>query len=168
MQSLDFINHWITISRLLQRYQQFGSTADRQCSGQPSITSAAQDRYIRVLHLKNQTLTARETASNVGTDSKKPSQWKRLTRQTYLLWHSTEMSASTCKGPMVQQSKGLWPAKLEASLVQRWIKIHAAKRDGRTRVYRCRNERFTMNCVLEVDNFSGRSVMVWGAISYAW
>jgi hypothetical protein len=41
------------------------------------------------------------------------------------------------------------------------------KRDGRTRVYRRRNERFARNCVLEVDNFGGRSVMMWGAISYA-
>ena len=29
---------------------------------------------------------------------------------------------------MVKQSKGLGPAKLEASLVQRWIKIHVAKK----------------------------------------
>jgi hypothetical protein len=29
------------------------------------------------------------------------------------------------------------------------------------------NERFARNCVLEVDNFSGGSVMMWGAISYA-
>ena len=31
------------------------------------------------------------------------------------------------------------------------------KRDGRTRVYRRRNERFARNCVLEVDNFGGGS-----------
>ena len=66
------------------------------------------------------------TTTNIGTDSQKPSPWKRLTRQTSLLWRSTKTSASTCKGPMVQQSKGLGPAKLEASLVQWWIKIHAA------------------------------------------
>ena len=40
------------------------------------------------------------------------------------------------------------------------------KRDGRTSVYRRRNERFTRNCVLEVDNFGGGSVMMCGAISY--
>jgi len=40
-------------------------------------------------------------------------------------------------------------------------------RDGCTRVYRRRNERFARNCVLEVDNFGGGSVMMWGAISYA-
>jgi hypothetical protein len=44
------------------------------------------------------------------------------------LAHSTETSASTCKDPMVQQSKGLRPSKLEANLVQRWINIHAAEK----------------------------------------
>ena len=34
-------------------------------------------------------------------------------------------------------------------------------------VYRRRNERFARNCVLEVDNIGGGSVMKWGAISYA-
>jgi hypothetical protein len=63
----------------------------------------------------------------IGIVSQKTSRWKRLTRQTSLPWRSTEASASTCKGPMMQQSKGVGPTKLEASLVQRWIKIHAAE-----------------------------------------
>ena len=66
--------------------------------------------------------------TNIGTDIQKPSLWKRLTRQTSLLWGSTETSASTCKGLMVQQNKRLGHVKLEASLVQRWIKIHAAEK----------------------------------------
>ena len=41
------------------------------------------------------------------------------------------------------------------------------KIDGGTRIYRRRNERFTRNYVLEVDNFGRGSVMMWGAISYA-
>ena len=57
--------HRSTNSRLLQRYQQSGSTADHQRFGRPSITSAAQDRYSRVLNLRNWTVTLRETASNV-------------------------------------------------------------------------------------------------------
>ena len=62
--------------------------------------------------------------TNIGIESQKPSPWKLLTRQTSLL----ETSASTCKDPMLQQSKELGPVKLEASLVQRWIKIHAAEK----------------------------------------
>jgi hypothetical protein len=32
---------------------------------------------------------------------------------------------------------------------------------------RRRIERFAPNCVVEIDNYGGGSVMVWGAISYA-
>jgi hypothetical protein len=67
---------------------------------------------------------------------------------------------------MVQQGKG-WD-------LQNWRRVWFSdesrfmlqKRDGRARVYRRRNERFARNCVLEVDNFGGGSV-IWGAISYA-
>jgi hypothetical protein len=41
------------------------------------------------------------------------------------------------------------------------------KRDGRTCVYRCQNERFAGNCVLEIDYSGGGSVMMWGVTSYA-
>jgi hypothetical protein len=41
------------------------------------------------------------------------------------------------------------------------------KRDGRTRVYRRRNEKFARNCALKVYNIGGGSVMIWGGISYA-
>ena len=40
-------------------------------------------------------------------------------------------------------------------------------RDDYIRVYKRRNERFAGKCVLEVDNFGGGSVKMWGAISYA-
>jgi len=123
--------HRRTMSRLLQWYQQSGSTADRQRSGRSRITSAVQDRYIRVLHLRNRrnkrnSIKCPRSPKNIGTDCKKPSPWKRPTSQMSVLWRSTETSASTCKDPMVQQRRGMWPAKLEASLVQRWIKMHAA------------------------------------------
>jgi hypothetical protein len=77
---------------------------------------------------KRNSINCLRSPTNIGTESQKPSSWKQLTRKTSLPLRSTETSVSTCKGPMVQQSKGLGPAKLEASLVQRWIKIHAAKK----------------------------------------
>jgi len=39
------------------------------------------------------------------------------------------------------------------------------KRDGRIRVYRSWNERFSSCCVQEVDSFGGGSVIMWAAIS---
>jgi hypothetical protein len=89
------------------------------------------------------------------------------TRQTSFLWRSTETSVSTCKGSMVQQSKELGPAKLEASLIQRWIKIHAAEKRWPYTCLQTPEWEVRRNCVLEVDNFGGGSVMMWSAISYA-
>ena len=77
---------------------------------------------------KRNSIKCPRSPTNIGTDRQKLSPWKRLTRHTSLIWRSTETLASTCKDPMVQQSKGLGPAKLEASLVQRWIRIHAAEK----------------------------------------
>ena len=45
-----------TISKLWNRFQQTGSTNDRQRSGRPRITTPGQDWYIRVFHLRNRTL----------------------------------------------------------------------------------------------------------------
>jgi hypothetical protein len=69
---------------------------------------------------------------------------------------------------MLQQSKGL-------ENLQNWRRVWFSDesrfmlqiRHGCTRVYRRRNARFARNCVLEVYNFGGGSVMMWGAISYA-
>ena len=54
-----------TISRLWNRFQQSGSTNDRQRSGRPRITTPGQDRYIRVFHLRNRTVVASTTAAGI-------------------------------------------------------------------------------------------------------
>ena len=53
------------ISRLWNRFQQTGSTNDRQRSGRPRISTLGQDRYIRVFHLRNRTVAASTTASGI-------------------------------------------------------------------------------------------------------
>ena len=70
--------HWSTISRLFQRYHQSGSTDNRQRSGRPRITSAAQvhpgtspekpDR-----ESKRNSIKCPRSLTNIGTDSQKPS-----------------------------------------------------------------------------------------------
>ena len=53
-----------TISRLWNRFQQTGSTNDRQRSGRRRITTG-KDRYIRVFHLRNRTVAASTTAAEI-------------------------------------------------------------------------------------------------------
>jgi hypothetical protein len=52
-----------TISRLWNRFQQTGSTNDRQRSGRPRIATPGQYRYIRVFHLWNRTTVAASTTA---------------------------------------------------------------------------------------------------------
>ena len=68
---------------------------------------------------------------------------------------------------MVQQIKELGPAKLRRVWFSDESRFMLQKRDGRTRFYRRRNERFARNCVLEVDNFRAGIGVVWCVISYA-
>jgi hypothetical protein len=138
-------------------------------------TSAAQDRYIRLHHMRNRTVTARETASNVPG-------LRRISAQT-----GRNRSVKTAYAPTRRPYFGAvlrrrhrlatvrWCNSVRGWDLQNWRRVWFSDesrfmlqtRDGCTPVYRRRNARFTRNCVLEVDNFGGGSVMMWGAISYA-
>jgi transposase len=54
-----------TISRLWNRFQQAGSTNDRQRSGRSRITTPGEDRYIRVFHLRNRIIATSTTAAGI-------------------------------------------------------------------------------------------------------
>ena len=51
-----------TISDLWNRYQQQGHARDRPRSGRPHVTTAHQDRYMRLTHARDPFLPAAETA----------------------------------------------------------------------------------------------------------
>ena len=50
-----------TIKRLRRRFFVTGNVADRPQSGRPSVTTATDDRYIVLQHLRNRRLTAAAT-----------------------------------------------------------------------------------------------------------
>ena len=52
----------ITISRLMIRPRQTGSTNDRPRNGRPRMTSKHQDRHLRLIHLRNRMITADDVA----------------------------------------------------------------------------------------------------------
>ncbi|KAK7493487.1 hypothetical protein BaRGS_00015198 [Batillaria attramentaria] len=54
-----------TIAALWARFNNTQSVHDRPRSGRPRVTTAAQDRYIRVRHLRDRTTTATSTASQI-------------------------------------------------------------------------------------------------------
>ena len=54
------------IERLRRRFRATGNVRDRPRSGRPRVTTAADDRYIVVQHLRNRCLTATATARQQG------------------------------------------------------------------------------------------------------
>ncbi|MEW8547199.1 MAG: helix-turn-helix domain-containing protein [Candidatus Thiodiazotropha sp.] len=54
--------HSSTVSRLLNRVQQTGTTRDRPRPGAPRVTTQRQDNFIRAQHLRHRFLSATATA----------------------------------------------------------------------------------------------------------
>ena len=169
----NFNVHHTTISRLWRRYNQLGTTRDRPRSGRPRVTNAAQDRYIRVFHLRYRTVPATHTAGNVPG-------LRRISAQT--IRNRLREHGIRPRRPLVgcilrrhhRQARVRWCRNVQRWNWRHWQRIwfsdesrfQLRKHDGRTRVYRRRNERYARNCVVEADRFGGGSVMVRGAISY--
>jgi transposase len=57
--------HLNIVDRLVQRYAQHNDVRDPPRSGRPRFTTPAQDRYTRVVHLRNRLQTARKIARNI-------------------------------------------------------------------------------------------------------
>jgi transposase len=141
------------ISRLWDRYQQQGSTHDRPRSGRPRVTTPAQNRHIRLRHLRDRLTTATSTAAAIpgqrrishqtvrnrlleaGIRTRRPVKAVVLTRrhrQVRLQWVRTHRVWSH------QHWSTLWFCDESRFLLKRG--------DGRARVYRRRNERSANNC----------------------
>ncbi|ROL45721.1 5-hydroxytryptamine receptor 3A [Anabarilius grahami] len=168
--------HVRTVRRLRQRYRETGRTADHPRSERPRVTTPAQDRYIRISHLRDRyrmaTTTARVTPGTHNPSISAQTVRKRL----------REAGLRACR-PVVrqvltrhhQQQRRLWAQTHLRWTRQEWQKVLftdesrccLTRGDGRIRVYRRRNERYTEACTLERDRFGGGgSVMVWGSISH--
>lgn len=163
-----------TISRLWNRFQETGSTADRLRTGRTRATTPAQDRYIRLRHLRNRFLPASSTVQALngvlrlsdqtvrnrlhaaGLRARRPVRGAVLTprhQRDRLQW-ATQHRPWTIRNDW----RHIWFSDESRFLLQR--------HDRRQRVYRRRNERYHENCVAEAPPHGGGGVMVWGAISY--
>ena len=162
-----------TISQLWSRFQQTGSSNDRPRCGIPRIASHGQDSYIRVFYLRIRTVSTSTTAVGIPGLRRISSQAVRnrlrkhdiRPRRTYFraVWTRLYRRERIC-----------WCNRLRGWTFRNWRRVWFSdesrfplhKRDGRIRVYRRRNERFSSACVQEVDSYGGCSVMMWAAMSY--
>lgn len=162
-----------TICRLWTRFQRTGSSADAPRSGRPRVTTPAQDRFIRLRHLRNRFLPASSTVQAcagvrrisdqtvrnrlhaAGLRAYRPLRGNVLTgrhRQARLQWATQHR-----RWTLLNHWRHVWFSDESQFLLHR--------HDRRRRVYRRVNERYQQNCVDEAPPHGGGSVMVWGAIS---
>lgn len=160
-----------TISNLWARFNTAGNVADRARSGRPRVTTPAQDRYLRLLHLRNRFTTATSTASQVPGLRRISDQTvrnrlreaglyaRRPVRRNVLTPRHVQERLQWCRH-RVGWPRGNWRQILFTD-ESRFLLRRA---DGRARVYRRVNERYAANCLQQVEPFGGGSVMVWGGI----
>ena len=159
-----------TVVRLLQRLGQTGSTKDRSRSGRPRVTTPAEDRHIRVIHLRNRFVTATSTAATaLGHPISRHTVYRRL-RQ-----HGIR-ARRPYRGPYLtpanQRRRLTWARQVRRWQRRDWSRVlftdesrfSLYRNDGRDRVYRRAGERLAPNCIQQVRAFGGGSVMVWGGI----
>ena len=163
-----------TISKLGNRYQQQGHARDRPRSGRPHVTTAHQDRYMRLTHARDRFLPVVETArhtvgthnrpingntvrrrlADVGLKSRRPYIGQVLLRrhkQARLAWANAHTR---------------WPRqRWENVLFTDESKFNLSYSDGRRRVFRRTGERFAQCCVVEVNRFGGGGLMIWAGLS---
>lgn len=161
-----------TICRLWQRYNLHHSTRDRPRSGRPRATTPAQDRFIRVLHLRNRTVSAEYTAHNIPGLRRISAQTVRNRLRQHGIRPMRPYTAPVLRRQH-RRARLRWCRNVRPWTLVQWRRIWFSdesrfllyRHDGRMRVYRRRNERYAQHCIQGVDRYGGGSVMMWAAIS---
>jgi hypothetical protein len=159
----------LVIHRLRRRFQMTGSTKDRPRSGHPKVTSPADDRFIRLRHLRDRFLPA-TSSTNVVQGRRVSVQTIRRRLNANGLRPRRPYKGLIWTNRHGQERLRLCRARLRWRLNNEWShvlfsdesRINLSHSDVRARVYRRENERYTDCCVQEMD---GGSVMVWAGIT---
>ena len=160
-----------TLYSLQDRFHATGTGRDRQRTGRPRVTTRAEDRFIRLQHLRNRFQPAAVTARNF--------QARNISRHTV----RRRLAEDTIRARRPARRPRLLPRHIRARLL--WAQAHLRwprhqwanvifsdesrfvidRHDGRLRCYRHVNERFLPQCILEATNRGYGEVMVWGGIT---
>ena len=157
-----------TIQLLQARMNQTGTVTDRPRTGRPKITTAADDRGIRTLHLRDRFRTASHTARTFHGQISQYTVRRRL--RAYGIFCRRPVRRLNL-GPHHFQARLNWARLHRRWTVRQWENVIFSdesrfllqRHDGRRRVYRRVGERFLNTTVSTASD--KRSVMVWAAIS---
>ena len=136
-----------TIERLRRRFRVTGNVADRPRSGRPRVTTAADDHYIVLQHLRNRLLTTAATGRQYGIH---PQTLRNRLRQNLqpLRAYRTHFGQiltrrhGTARRDWCRRHLHFRRADWDSILFSDECQFNLSHADGRERVYRRRGERF--------------------------
>ena len=166
-------NH-TTIIRLRQRLAQTGSVTDRPRRGRPRVTTSAQDRRIRVQHLRDLFRTAVTTSREIRTRDGQRISVSTVKRRL----HAGGLnSRAPYRGPILnfehRKNRLRWATRHKRWRLTQWhqvlfsdeTRICVDRPDRRQGAWRRRGERYAQPCVRQTNRWGGASVMIWGGIT---
>ena len=163
------------VSRLRNRHRETGQYCRRPGQGRKCKTSPQDDRYIVLSALRQRTKTARDLQNDLhmasgirvsdqtirnrlrreNIRSKRPVKKQRLTNQH-------KAARRTFAENYANWNLNQW----QSVLFSDESRYRLTRCDGRLRVWGRPGERFSEECVQEIDRFGGGSIMVWAGIMY--
>ena len=162
------------IGRMWQGFQETGSVQERPRSGRPRCTTARQDRQLVLQAKRNRFNSAvalnRDFHNTHGINMSNQTCRNRLHEANLRARRPATRPILTADHRVRRldfaSEHANWQIRhLRSVLFTDESKFCVDFNDGRRRVWRQKNERFSDCCVAEHDRFGGGSVMVWGGIS---
>ena len=156
-----------TIESLRRRFRVTGNLANRPRRGRLHVTTATDDRYIVLQHLRNRRLTAAATGRHYGIHPQaviNPIRQKVPPIHAYRPYFGQILTRPhrTARRDWCHRHLHFQRADWDLILFSYECRFNLSHAD--VRVYRRRGERFIDACVIERDRFGGGSVFVWGGI----
>lgn len=163
-----------TLSDNIRRYQETGSCKRRPGSGLTRCTTARDDRFMVMETLRNRFQTSVETARrlyDVRNVLVNPLTVRRRLREAHIIprrpYNAPELLTCHRRARLQFATEHIrWTEEdWDKVLFSDETRISLRGADGRVRVYRRRNERYSECALVPRVAFDGGSIMVWGGIS---
>lgn len=168
--------HESTIGRLRTRFEASNDVLDLPRTGRPRVTTARQDRVIRLRHLRDRQRSASHTAAETpGTHNNRISDQTVRRRLHEVNLRARRPLFGLMLTDVRRRRRRDWAQNHQNWTLRQWSNVmfsdesrfclsHA---DGRVRVWRRVGERYSDAAVLQRDRWGGGSLMVWAGITAA-
>jgi transposase len=164
-----------TIGRIRKQYKAEGKVEEKERSGRPRITTAAEDRALKYRSLKNRRLAAPALRLTMTTKQGKRPGIQTVKNRLREMGLNGRVAA---KKPLInwkhQLQRIAFAKKYKDWTVDDWKKVIFSDespftlipRSGKVYVRRRTGERFLPECLKPTVKFGGGKIQVWGCFSY--